>query len=360
MLARPLQIGPVRLETNLLLAPIAGYCDLAYRLTCRELGGVGLACTDLLSPQGLLRGTARSLDLAMTCEGDSPVSMQLYGGDPEIMAQGAVWAVEHGADVVDINMGCPVDKVTKTDGGSRLMVPDEGVPASPCRTFSLAIRIAQRVREALPSHVPLTAKMRLGWSCADDAPRLACELVDVGVAAITVHGRTTEQRFKGEVDRAGIRRVVDAVRAKTQGWTGGPVPVIANGDVRTPQDCRDMLIETGAAGVMIGRAAIDRPWIFRDCWAFLRTGEIPLQPSADEVVRIIGRYFERMRKFRGDRHALVQIRQRISHMTKAMVTDELPSVKPLREAIRLAQSPDDVNGALRQFVETRMSLADCP
>ena len=116
-----LRIGPVQLETNLLLAPIAGYCDLAFRTICREFGGVGLACTDLLSPQGLLRGTATSLDLAQTNDFDKPVGMQLYGGDPEIMAQGARWAVEHGATIVDINMGCPVDKVTKKDGGSKLL-----------------------------------------------------------------------------------------------------------------------------------------------------------------------------------------------------------------------------------------------
>ena len=112
-----LRIGPVQLRTNLLLAPIAGYCDLAFRTICREWGGLGLACTDLLSPQGLLRGTATSLDLAQTNEFDKPVGMQLYGGDPAIMAEGALWAKAHGATIIDINMGCPVDKVTKKDGG---------------------------------------------------------------------------------------------------------------------------------------------------------------------------------------------------------------------------------------------------
>src|SRR5439155_12354269 len=121
----PLQIGPVPLATNLLLAPIAGYCDLAFRTICREQGGLGLACTDLLSPQGLLRGTATSLDLAKTNAFDKPIGMQLYGADPMIMAEGARWARDHGATVIDINMGCPVDKVTKKDGGSRLLcIPD--------------------------------------------------------------------------------------------------------------------------------------------------------------------------------------------------------------------------------------------
>src|SRR5262249_46274709 len=123
-----LRIGNVQLATNLLLAPIAGYCDLAFRLICRQQGGLGLACTDLLSPQGLLRGTATALDLARTNEEDKPVGMQLYGCDPAIMADGARWARDHGATIVDINMGCPVDKVTKKDGGSKLLCdPDRAV-----------------------------------------------------------------------------------------------------------------------------------------------------------------------------------------------------------------------------------------
>ena len=173
-----LKLGHVPLATPLLLAPIAGYCDLAFRTICREYGGVGLACTDLLSPQGLLRGTATSLDLARTNEVDKPIGMQLYGSDPEIMAQGARWAVEHGATVVDVNMGCPVDKVTKKDGGSKLLT-----------NLSRAVAIAQRVVKELETcplspeewkrrqgswqadcpappgrmTVPLTCKMRLCW-----------------------------------------------------------------------------------------------------------------------------------------------------------------------------------------------------
>ena len=191
-----LSLGPLQLRTNLLLAPIAGYCDLAFRTICRELGGVGLACTDLLSPQGLLRGTATSLDLAKTNDFDKPVGMQLYGSDPDIMAEGARWAVEHGATVVDINMGCPVDKVTKKDGGSKLLTD-----------LSRAVNIAARVVKELERctidgdewarrgggpmppgarvQIPLTCKMRLCWHTADYesgqacSPHLARMLADV-------------------------------------------------------------------------------------------------------------------------------------------------------------------------------------
>ena len=332
MLGTPLQIGPVRLATNLLLAPIAGYCDLAWRLACREQGGVGLACTDLLSPHGLLRNNAQSLDLARTCDADKPVGMQLYGSDAALMADGARWAVDHGATVIDINMGCPVDKVTKRDGGSKLMCD-----------LDHATRITGAVRRALPDHVPLTCKMRLGWDepayDAGCAPALACRLIRVGVAGITVHGRTTEMRFKGLCRLEGIRRVVEAVGAAT----GGTIPVVGNGDVRTPQDCVQMIQQTGCAGVMIGRGSLSAPWIFRDCWEFQRTGQIPPPPTEDRKLEIIRTYFDRMHEYRGLRYALVNIKSRISWLGKEINGSHC---RWLKDSIRAAATADDVHGAL--------------
>ena len=147
----PLRIGHVPLATNLLLAPIAGYCDVSSRLVARSCGGVGLACTDLLCPEGVLRETRRSMELAATCPEDSPLCMQLYGGDVERLCEAARWAEDRGAHVVDINMGCPVDKITKRDGGSKLL-------CDPDRT----VRMVERIRAVL-KRVPLTAKLRLGW-----------------------------------------------------------------------------------------------------------------------------------------------------------------------------------------------------
>src|SRR5436309_12411984 len=146
-----LHIGPLPLASNLLLAPIAGYCDLSFRLVARSCGGVGLACTDLLCPEGVLRENRRSMELAMTCEADSPLCMQLYGGDADRLCDAACWAQDRGARVIDINMGCPVDKITKRDGGSKLL-------CDPDRT----LRIVQRIRAVL-THTPLAAKLRLGW-----------------------------------------------------------------------------------------------------------------------------------------------------------------------------------------------------
>ncbi|MFZ4429285.1 MAG: tRNA dihydrouridine synthase [Phycisphaerales bacterium] len=357
-----LSLGPLQLRTNLLLAPIAGYCDLAFRTICRELGGVGLACTDLLSPQGLLRGTATSLDLAKTNDFDKPVGMQLYGSDPDIMAEGARWAVEHGATVVDINMGCPVDKVTKKDGGSKLLTD-----------LSRAVNIAARVVKELERctidgdewarrgggpvppgarvQIPLTCKMRLCWHTADYesgqacSPHLARMLADVGVVAVTVHGRTTEMKFQGHVQLAGIARVVEAV--------GGRIPVIGNGDVRAPEDAVRMLRETGCSGVMIGRGALSTPWLFRDAWRFMQTGETGSPPSETEQLAIIRRYFGMMRTHRDDRYALFQINRRVSwfarHLQRPLSNGKLESVKPFKEAIRTARTAPEVLEALDRF-----------
>ncbi|MGP1309753.1 MAG: tRNA dihydrouridine synthase [Phycisphaerales bacterium] len=337
MLGVPLQIGPVRLESNLLLAPIAGYCDLAFRLVARSWGGVGLACTDLLSPQGLLRGTATSLDLARTTDEDKPVGMQLYGGDGDILAEGARWAVQHGATVVDINMGCPVDKVTKKDGGSKLL-------CDPCGTLRMVEKIARAVEEESGGSVPLTAKLRLGWTMdVDVAPFLAPRLIDEGCVAITVHGRYTEQKFRDSCRLDGIKRVVDAVH--------GRAPVIGNGDVKTPDDCLRMLRETGCAGVMIGRGALSAPWLFRDCWhaqraaAGLADGPALGEPTEIEKIETVRRYFERMRAFRDDRYAMMQIRRRITWFGK-----RLGPCKPMKERVRTAKDPAEVHGALDEFL----------
>jgi nifR3 family TIM-barrel protein len=297
--------------------------------------------------------------------------MQLYGSDPEIMAQGARWAVEHGATVVDINMGCPVDKVTKKDGGSALLT-----------NLDRAVAIARRVvleLERCPLHrdewlrrlgsgsharfpagapdtglrapVPLTCKMRLCWHTADFeagqacSPHLARMLADVGVVGVTVHGRTTEMKFSGEVIRPGIARVVDAV--------GGTIPVIGNGDVRSPLDAQRMLRETGCAGVMIGRGALSAPWLFRSCAHYLATGELLPAPDEATQIQVIRRYFRLMREHRDDRYAMFQITRRISWMVKHLGQQDdgtRLSAKPLKEAVRTSTSPAEVEDALDRYL----------
>ena len=357
MLAEPLTLrapaGEVRLTSNVLLAPIAGWCDLAWRETCRSLGGVGLACTDLLSPKGLLCGSEASLDLARTSDLDRPICMQLYGSDPGILGDGATWCADHGATVVDINMGCPVDKVCKKDGGSKLMCD-----------VAHALRLFEAVRERLPDNIPLTAKMRLGW---DEpayergvASELAIGLCELGAAMITVHGRTTEQRFRGTCRREGIRRVVEDVGEAT----GGAVPVIGNGDIRTPDDCLAMLIETGCAGVMIGRGAFARPWMFREAWAAQRHAvgrpgapAAEAEPTEPEKLDVVLAYFERMRAYRGDRYAMHKIRQKISWLGKGIRGGHC---RPLKEGVRTAETPADVHEAVERWRSREAVTAPSP
>lgn len=315
------------------MAPVAGYTDLAFRLIARACGGVGLACTDLLCPEACLRQSPTTLRLAATCEDDAPLAMQLYGGDAHMLCEAARWAQDHGAQVIDINMGCPVDKILKKDGGSMLLCDVE-------RTVALV----GRIRAAIPG-TPLTAKLRLGW---DDrsivAPRLARSLEEAGVDAITVHGRTTEMRFGGSVRHEGIAQVVAAVSR---------IPVIGNGDVRTPEDAAEMFRLTGCAGVMIGRAALARPWIFRDAWSHLTTGTIPPEPTLPEKCAMMRRHFEGMVKYRGERFAVTEFRKRVSWWAKT-----LHPCRELQDRVRLMTSPEDLSRAIDQFLEWRAARAN--
>jgi tRNA-dihydrouridine synthase B len=256
-------IGPVQLEFPLLLAPIAGHCDLAFRLLCRELGGVGLASTDLLNCRAVLKQSPRSRELAATTDADQPLCMQLYGCDEDPLPEAGVWAVERGAKVVDINMGCPVDKVAKKNGGSLLL-------CDPARTVRLAERIVRAVDRASGGRVPVTAKVRLGWDASRIvAPALAADLERAGIAAVTVHGRTTVQMFSGRADWSAIATVVEAVRS---------IPVIGNGDVSQPEDVIAIMRQTGCRGVMIGRASLRTRWIFARAALLVKTGRCPPEP----------------------------------------------------------------------------------
>jgi nifR3 family TIM-barrel protein len=324
-----LRIGPVQLQTNLLLAPIAGYCDLPFRLIARSCGSVGLACTDLLCPEGVLRENYRSMILSMTCPEDSPLCMQLYGANVERLCEAARWAEDRGADVIDINMGCPVDKITKKDGGSKLLCD----PDNTLRMVERIIRVLRRV--------PLTAKLRLGWddSCIV-APALAARLENAGIAMVTIHGRTTEMRFSGEARLDGIAQVVAAVKR---------IPVIGNGDIRRPEDAARMIQRTRCAGVMIGRGALSMPWIFRDTWSYLTTGEIPPPPTLTEKCDLMRRHFANLVQFRDVRVALIEFRKRVSWYAKTM-----HPCRMLRERMRLVQSANEFEQIIREFLEWRL------
>jgi tRNA-dihydrouridine synthase B len=329
---QPLRIGSVQLATNLLLAPIAGYCDLAFRLVARSCGGVGLACTDLLCPEAVVRESAKTRVLAQTCEQDSPLAMQLYGGDVDRLCDAAKWAEDNGADIVDLNMGCPVDKVTKRDGGSKLL-------CDPDNTLRMVERISKVLRRA-----PLTAKLRLGWddSCIV-APYLALRLESAGVQMITIHGRTTEMKFSGQARLDGIASVVASVNK---------IPVIGNGDIRSPQDAKRMIDYTDCAGIMIGRAALSAPWLFRDTWSYLTTGIIPPPPTLLEKISLMRRHFHNLIQYRGGIYAIREFRKRISWWAKQMHPCE-----PLRDQMRQLNNAAEFDQITARFLDWRHSSA---
>ncbi len=290
-----LQIGPVKLATNLMLAPIAGHCDLAFRLTARACGGVGLAFTDLLCPHGILKQNAQTQWLMATGPGDQPVGMQLYGQDPDLMAEAARWAVDAGATTLDINMGCPVDKVTKTFAGAMMLcTPDH------------TVAVAERLVKTVAPRVPVTAKLRLGYKHGEwTAPALAKRLIGAGIACITIHGRTAEQRFKGEAHLDGIAAVAQAVHEAG----GGRVPCIGNGDIKTPFDAVRMIEITKCDGVMIARAALGAPWIFHDTHELLTTGQITGEYTLRQRLQFIKLHFHKLVELRHPRWAVNRIRQ---------------------------------------------------
>ena len=261
-----MRIGSLELKSNLFLSPLAGYTNLPFRLTLREVGGLDLATTDLVNARSLIEKNPKAFKLIETSPADRPLAVQLFGSVPEEMRDAAQYLESIGISSVDINMGCPVRKVCKVGGGSAMMTELD-------KTAALVKGMVDAVK------IPITAKMRLGWDDENlTAPELARALEDVGVAAIFVHGRTREQGFAGRVNLSGIRAVVQAVKR---------IPVIGNGDVTTPQAAKKMFEETGCAGVSIGRGAFYDPWIFKRTLHFLKTSN-SLAPLNGERVGVRG------------------------------------------------------------------------
>ncbi|TVR49002.1 MAG: tRNA dihydrouridine synthase DusB [Puniceicoccaceae bacterium] len=261
------------------LSPLAGYTNLPFRLVLRSLGGLGLATTDLVNARSLLAGTPVALKLIATAPGDEPLLVQIFGSEPEIMADAARMLEERGVAGIDINMGCPVRRIVAEGSGSAMMNDLR-------RTAALVRRVVDAVR------IPVTCKMRLGWDEENlTAPDLARALRDAGAAAFFVHGRTRAQGFSGRVNLAGIRRVVEAVP---------DTPVVGNGDVTTARAALRMLEETGCSAVSIGRGAFYNPWIFGQIRHYLRTGELPPEPGFEQRMELLCRHFEACVEFFGE------------------------------------------------------------
>jgi tRNA-dihydrouridine synthase B len=279
-----MKIGAIDLSPPFALAPMAGMTDTAFRRLVKRRGGCGLVVSEMVSSEGLVRGIDRTLEFAEYTEEERPVAIQIFGGDPEKMAQAAQIVEGMGADVVDVNMGCPVPKIAKHNAGCSLM-------REPQHAASLVKAMARAVR------IPVTVKMRAGWDASEvNAPDLARRMEDAGAAAVTVHGRTAAQSYSGQSDWDLIARVAD----------GLSIPVFGSGDCVEPGQLVDRLRAGSVAGVLVGRGALRNPWIFQQARDLIE-GRTPHDVSAEERARFLLEYIdllvaERLDEAQGFRH----------------------------------------------------------
>ncbi|MEW4489137.1 tRNA-dihydrouridine synthase [Thalassoglobus sp. JC818] len=319
----PIDIGNRRIPSRYFLAPLAGYTHLAFRRVIREIGGLGLATTDLVLASQLVAKSRKSQQLVATCESDQPLSVQIFSGITAELVKAAKWLEDRGYQGIDINMGCPMAKINSSGGGARLMCDVDGA----CTAVS-------QVVEAVS--VPVTVKMRLGWDRDHlTAPALAREFEQCGVTAITIHGRTRQQGFHGNVDLDGIRKTVEAVQS---------IPIVGNGDVRSPEDAIAMRQRTGCAAVAIGRGAILDPWIFRKL-ADKAQGLEPFEPSRNDQIEFLKRHFALMCEQHED-YSCILFRKFVGWYGQRLgIPDDL------EDRLRRFESIDEFNEIVEQVAE---------
>ena len=318
---KPLTIGNVTLPNNLILAPMAGVTDLPFRLLCKEQGA-GLLCMEMVSAKAILYKNKNTESLLTIDERECPVSLQLFGSEPDIISQIAHEIEERPFDILDLNMGCPVPKIVNNGEGSALM-----------KNPRLAGEIIEKTARAIKK--PVTVKIRKGF---DDNHVNAVEMAKIaeasGATAIAVHGRTREQYYSGKADWDIIRQVKEAVS----------IPVIGNGDLLTAEDVIAMYEQTGCDGFMIARGAQGNPWIFKQILHYFETGEHLRKPSFTEVKEMILRHAKMMQEYKGEYIGMREIRKHA-----AWYTAGYPNSAKLRVLINEVETYDELEACLNKF-----------
>ena len=320
---KPFQIGDIVMDNRVVLAPMAGVCNSAFRLTVKEFGA-GLVYAEMISDKALNIRNQKTMDMLYIDERENPMTLQIFGGDKENLVEAAKYVDKYTtADIIDINMGCPVNKIIKCEAGAKWLL-------DPNKIYEMVSAVVDAVDK------PVSVKMRIGW---DDEHVFAVENAlaaeRAGVSAIAMHGRTREQMYEGKANWDVLAEVKKHIK----------VPFIGNGDVETPQDAKRMLDHTGADAVMIGRAALGNPWMMYQTVRYLETGELLPEPSLREKMDVCLLHFERLQALKGEKVAVLEMRNHASWYLKGIRGNG-----KIRNAINTAVTGDDLRTIIHGVV----------
>jgi len=319
-----LKIGNIEMKNQVVLAPMAGVCNSAFRLTVKEFGA-GLVCAEMVSDKGIVLQNEKTLNMLYIDEREKPLSLQIFGGEKETLVKAAQFVDKNSnADIIDINMGCPVPKITKCDAGAKWLL-------DPDKIYEMVAAVVDAVDK------PVTVKMRMGWD--EDhifAVKNAQAIERAGGKAVSVHGRTRVQMYEGQANWDIIREVKQSVN----------IPVIGNGDVKTPQDAKRMLDETGADGVMIGRAALGNPWMIYRTVQYLETGKLMEDPSVREKINVCILHLDRLISLKNENIAVREMRKHAAWYLKGVRGNT-----NARNAVNECTTRDQLVSVLMELVE---------